>query len=278
MKITLPDANADSTSAENELPSAVLDEDFLEISSLNGRKKWNYNIQKERDKWKQLGISARFRYFRDYYAKITIIAIIAIACAIGIGINIYHNMLPTDLRLAILNTEYSQSRLDALEAEYRNTFSIPANHKIEFAATLQIHYSTYLEDIATTDPSTASSYEILTSYVRSDYLDSIITDEDGLQYLIEMDLIYNLNNLLPSETLEALEPYIIYATIPADSPDIAEDDAETISVPIALDIHACKTIAAFALPYENAYLTFPCASQKNLANAARLIEFLFGAV
>lgn len=255
MKITLPEEKD-----EQKAPGSNVNEDMLEASFLTRKEKRRYRRKQEKEKLAGMTGKQKISYYLEYNLWKTLGILLAVFIVVMLGVTIYRNSRPFLLRIAILNND-PDIKYDSFEAEYREFYPEGKDERFQVDGSYKIDFEN-AEDEFRSSPSSATSYDKLVAYTKSDYYDAIITDRAGYDYVTLTDMAYNMNLILSEDTLKRLSGQILYITL---------QSGET--VPIGLDLKNASGLPE--LSYEEAMLCFPCAAEKNKASAERLVRYLF---
>ncbi len=153
-------------------------------------KKRNETIS-EKEKFASMNTKEKFQYFNDYYRNKTIAGVIILGISVSLLYTIFSPKPETILYAAIVNDYLEEEVLKQGATDFLSLLSLDEDdHNIVLDS------SYYLADDASSV--TMASEQKLTTYVFSNDVDVIITDEAQFKRFARMGYFENLSNQLPT--------------------------------------------------------------------------------
>lgn len=219
------------------------------------------SARQERKKLSELkGFSKKVEYIWDYYRYWILGILVAIAFCVSIGSSIYHNIKYTQIfYCSIFNNPLTDEGLASLETGFSDYYGLdPESETIYFDSSFIIN--------AEGDPQTNYvTIQKIGAVVASKTVDLMIGDTFTLEQYAVDGYFYDLEELLPPETYEALSEYMIpYTYI-----------EENITAPYAIDLSQSRLVQEGIL-----YVKEPIAgiviNSQHPEVAVKFLEYIFG--
>ncbi len=213
-------------------------------------------------------------YFLDYTKVYFIIGILLIIWVVSFIRTQNQNTLPTAISYAILNTGNHST---AYETEDPNNpfmkyaedmgYTEPGTFQFQGNASIELSAETQKDDYVRSQESSANVMQF-GGLLDKDFYDIIITDEPGLEYLVQGEDAIRIKTV--KDTIGDL----------ADKEGIKDrvltmKDATGTEYDVAIDISDREFTKELDLPYEKVYLCFGGASDENKENAKSFVEYIF---
>lgn len=250
------DEDASEKSCEN-----ALEQHYMRLDQ-----KIKYKFSQYKDTTRNMSFGEHLKFFLHYYKWNVIICIVLILCCITLGKTIYINSRPMAIGLAILNNASveGQNLAAQIETDYRSYYEIKPSDRFIILDQLSIDPETYTSEIMATSSGNLTSYENLYAQISAGNIDLIITNENGLLYCIEQDLVYPIENFFDAATAALYEQDIkIYTSYTGEDRQYA------------VDISQSRFVNELNLGYDNVYLLFPNNTADSKTRAARFIEYIY---
>lgn len=268
-----------SSSAEETANDDEGREDALEMHYMSFFEKLKYKRTQHKKKMEGMDKKEQFKFFLDYYKWNVIITIFLLTCAGVFAKEMYFNSRPLALGVIIINNktladvpEEEAQKLGILsaddlaakiETDYRAHYNFHKHDRFNIFTGMHIDLQTYLGEIVSTGTSTLTSYENLFYQTQADAIDIIITDEKGINYCVEQDMVYPIDRLYDEETHALYADKVRMYT--AYTGDVRE---------YAIDVTGNAYIKSLGLGYEETYLLFPSNDADNKERAINFYKFL----
>lgn len=253
-------------SQEKESANEVSGEDALETHYMSFGEKIRYKHHQYKEKTRDMTWKEQVDFF-IYYYKWTVIGI-AVLIILGstLARQIYTNSRPMAIGIAIINNEADREQELAaqIETDYRSYYTFKDSDRFVILENLEIDPENYTQEISATSTNTLSSYENLYYQITGDNIDVIITDEAGILYCVEQDLVYPLENFLSEDTRTLYEDDICMYT------SYTNQRRE-----YAIDISDTAFAASLNLGYDKVYLLFPSDEEDNKQRAEQFIRYIY---
>lgn len=153
--------------------------------------KRNQNIS-EKMKFSSMNRKEKIQHFNDYYRNKTIIAIIILGCIISLLYTVFSPKPETALYVAIVNDYLEEEKLNQSKTDLLSLLSFD-----EKAHNIVLDSSYFLSE--DTSNITLASEQKLTTYIFSNEIDIIITDEKQFKSFASMGYFENLSHQLPTD-------------------------------------------------------------------------------
>lgn len=241
-------------------------EDALEIHYMSFFGKIRYKFQQYKEKTKDMSPKEHISFFVYYYKWPVLLTVGLIICICTLSRQIYINSRPMAIGIAILNNSYDEKQLLAkqIEEDYRNYYPFKDSDRFVILENMEINPETYYNDLVSTNSGTITAYENLYYQISGDSLDVIITDEKGILYCVEQDLVYPLENFLSAEARALYEDDICIYT------SYTNQERE-----YAIDISDTKFAADLDLGYDKVYLLLTSNEEDNKQRIERFIQYIY---
>lgn len=162
----------------------------------------------EKKKLSSMSRKEKIQYFNDYYRNKTIVAVIILGFTVSLIYTAFSPKPETVLYAAIVNDYLEEEVLSQGASEFLSLLSLDEdNHNIVLDS------SYFLSDDSSSV--TMASEQKLTTYVFSNEVDIIITDEAQFKKFARMGYFENLSNQLPTDLYTDLTDSFLLA----DDPD-----------------------------------------------------------
>ncbi len=219
------------------------------------------STKRERQKFSELpSLSKKLGYIWDYYRYWILGIAAAIAFCISIGSSIYHNIKYTQIfYCAIFNNPLPDDISASLESGFSDYYGLDPESETMF-----FDHSYIIDEDGDPDTNYVTIQKI-GAMVASKTVDVMMGDEYTMgQYAVD-GYFYNLEELLPAETYEALSEYMTsYTTL---------EDGVTASY--AIDLSQSELVKNGTVYVENPTAGILINSQHPLV-AVKFIEYIFG--
>lgn len=259
--------NSDGDISEEDAEKETLSgEDALEMHYMGFVQKMRYKLQQYKEKTKDMSPSEHVHFFIYYYKWPVIFIAGLIICTSVLVRQIYVNSRPLAIGLAVINNTFDNELLLAkqIESDYRNYYPFKDSDRFFVLENLEIDPENYFHDISSTSSGTITSYENLFFHISGDNLDVILTDEAGILYCVEQDLVYPLENFLSEETRALYENDICIYT------SYTNQERE-----YAIDISDTAFAASLNLGYDKVYIMLPSNDEDNKQRAEKFIRYIY---
>lgn len=244
-----------------------ISEDSLEQHGMKFFQRIQYKKEQYRKKTATMSKLEHWRFFLDYYKWNVIITVSLLVCGIILGKEIYQNTRPIALGVAIINNTTDSNEQDlalTIEEDYRNTYTFNKSDRFFVTHSYEIDPETYVNEIYATQTNTLSSYERLYYSIAGDQVDVIITDEKGILYCIDQDLVYPIENFFDETVHEQYADRIhSYESFTGDLREYA------------IDISDSSFVDKYELGYDTVYVLFPSNEEDNKQRAVQFLEYIF---
>lgn len=266
-RISEADAEALKTQTQTDKDSEeTAGEDALEQHYMGFFEKIRYQYRQYKEKTQNMTPTEHLKYFLYYY-KWTVIGIaMAIILGFTLARQLYINSRPMAIGIAIINNEADREQQLAaqIEADYRSYYTFKGSDRFVILENLEIDPENYTQEISATSTNTLSSYENLYYQITGDNIDVIITDEAGILYCVEQDLVYPIENFLSEEARTLYEDDVcIYTSYTNQKREYAIDISDTAFA------------ASLNLGYDKIYLLFPSDEEDNKQRAEQFIRYIY---
>lgn len=224
-------------------------------------------IREQNAKLKNAPLKEKLAYFKEYYLKTTLIAIVAI---IFIG-SLAYTMItaPEDTAFSAVffndTGDSSNTTLADSFAEYAQIDT--AKHEVYIDASLTYRDFSNASDMGTS----ISSYEAYAglektmAMITTNELDIIAGDKEAFDYFCKADCFHDLTTILPTEVLDKFEDQLYYYT--------NAETGETRPVGIRIN-NAPKLVEHHYYVGDDAYLGFVINSN-SLDNALLFFDYIY---
>ncbi len=211
---------------------------------------------------KQLTTKEKIEYIWDYYKIPIAVTIITIGIIISFAVN-WANKVDTNVYCLIFN----DSENIALKEHIMTTYSEYIGDDKTTAFVDAGYMFMYLEEHGINWPDEGGVMKYL-QLQSSHEADVIIADYESMLWADYKDFLTPVEDILPEELYEQLEPYYVYA-IYKDDPS-----GEGDGIVYGLDISNTEIYNGHSLNYEKAILCFPNVSKDQEA-AIRFTKYLY---
>lgn len=244
----------------------VSGEDALEIHYMNPVQKMHYKFNQYKEKTQDMSLKEHIKFFLHYYKWNVIFIAGLLICGFILARQIYVNSRPMAIGIAILNntSDEEQKLAKQIEADYRSYYSFKASDRFVIIENLEISPENYTQEIYATNSNSLTAYENLYFQISGDNLDVIITDEAGILYCVEQDLVYPLENFLSQEVRALYEDDICMYT------SYTNQNRE-----YAIDISDTAFASSLELGYEKVYLLLPSNDDDNKQRVEKFIQYIY---
>lgn len=218
--------------------------------------------QRERQKIRELpGIAKKIEYIWEYYHYWIIGIAIAIAFCWSIGSSVYRNIKYTQIfYCAIFNNSLPDEYLDEMENGFSDYYGLdPESETMHFDASYILSESD--------SETTYMTVQKIGAMIASKSVDVMMGDEFTMEQYATDGYFYDLSEILPSETYDALEDYMVEFTY-------TEDDV-TITAPFMIDLTQSELVKNGVIYVEDPLAGIVINSQNPLV-AVEYIEYIFG--
>ncbi len=254
-------------------------EDALEMHYMSFFQRTRYKRAQHKRKMDGMSKKEQFKFFLDYYKWNVIIIALLLICAGTFAKELYLNTRPMALGVIILNNttladvpEEKAQELgilsaddlsEKIETDYRNFYNFHKYDRFSIFTGLKVDIQTYLGEIVSTGTGTLTSYENLFYQTEADVIDVIITDETGINYCVEQDIVYPIDRLFDKET------HALFADSARVYKSYTGDERE-----YAIEVTGNKYIESLGLGYTKTYLLIPSNEEDNKKRAMDFYRFL----
>lgn len=256
------DIKSEENKTEDSAPRQI--EDNLELRDLPFKERMKAKRQRLEKNMEGMDKKERRRYL-IYYFKWPIIAFFGVIAVITmLSISIYKNKRPLALGYVIFNSENPDNINTDFLDDYREIYGLTKGYQVREYT--DMYYDADKNSIESYYGMTTSMYTEFPTMCNSGMFDIIISDEAGIDYFGNLEVITPLENYFSDE---------IYSMIDSDSIYYTENfDGETVG--FAIDISDTEFAKNLNLDYEKVYLGFPGSSDENYDNALRMLEYIYG--
>lgn len=219
------------------------------------------SVKRERQKFSELPtLSKKLEYIWDYYRYWILGIAVAIAFCVSIGSSIYHNIKYTQIFCcAIFNNPLPDDIASSLESGFSDYYGLDPESE-----TMYFDHSYIISEDGDPDTNYITIQKI-GAMVASKSIDVMAGDEFTIgQYAID-GYFYNLEELLPAETYEALSEYMVSYTY----------EEEGITAPYAIDLSQSDLVKNGTIYVEDPIAGIVINSQHPLV-AVEFLEYIFG--
>lgn len=257
---------SENTSEQAAEKEKVSGEDSLEMHYMGFAQKIHYKFQQYREKTKDMSFQEHARFFIYYYKWPVLFIAGLIICTSILARQIYVNSRPMAIGLAVINNASDNELLLAkqIEEDYRSYYTFKDSDRFVVLENLEIDPKNYYNEINSTNSNSLTSYESLFYHIVGDNLDVILTDEAGILYCVEQDLVYPLENFLSAETRTLYEDDICIYT------SYTNQERE-----YAIDISDTAFATSLNLGYDKVYLLLPSNEEDNKQRAEKFIQYIY---
>lgn len=258
------DESSPEAAGESEAPSG---EDALEMHYMGFAQRMRYKCKQYKEKTKDMSFREHAGFFVYYYKWQVLFITGLIICTAVLAREVYVNSRPMAIGLAIINNTLDDELLIArqIEEDYRSYYTFKASDRFVVLENLEIDPENYYNEITSAGSGSITPFENLFYHITGDDLDVILTDEAGILYCVEQDLVYPLENLLSDETRALYEDDICIYT------SYTNQERE-----YAIDISDTAFAASLNLGYDKVFLLFPSNEEDNKQRAERFIHYVYG--
>ena len=218
--------------------------------------------REERKKISELpGLGKKIEYIWEYYRYWIIGILVAVAFCWSMGSSIYNNIKYTQVfYCAIFNNPLPDEYMTAMETGFSDYYGLdPESETMHFD-------STYILSEDDTQ-ATYMTVQKIGAMISSKSVDVMIGDRFTLEQYAVDGYYYDLSEILPPETFEALSDYMVEFTY-------TEDDV-SITAPFMLDLTQSELVKNGTIYVEEPLIGIVINSQNPLV-AVEYIEYIFG--
>lgn len=255
----------DKNTGESTPSNSVITENNLELSTMTKKERRAARRAKNREFTKDMSKGERFLYYFDYYKWAVIIPIICIIFVAYCARTIYKNTRPVALGYVVLNVSEEHSVDTSFEDDFVDYIHMTGSYQFYRSAGLDIDYDYFLEHKEYITTSNSTDYNILSTECEVGDFDVIISNTTGIRFCSAEGIAKTLKGYFDSEAYQLLEPYMV------EFPDQYGTNKA-----YAIDISDTEFAKSLKLEYDDIYLAFPGASDRNLTNSLKLLEYIFG--
>lgn len=220
------------------------------------------STKQERQKIRELpGLGKKIEYIWEYYRYWILGIIIAIAFCCSMGSSIYNNLKYTQIfYCAIFNNPLPDALTASMETGFSDYYGLdPESETMHFD-------STYL--LTDDDPQTTyMTVQKIGAMIASKTVDVMIGDEFTMAQYAADGYYYDLKEILPPETYEALSKYMVEFTY-------TEDDV-SVTAPYMIDLTQSELVKNGTIYVEEPLVGIVINSEHPLV-AVEFIEYIFG--
>ncbi|MBR6403636.1 MAG: hypothetical protein IKS48_09665 [Eubacterium sp.] len=167
-------------------------------------------IETEKEKLGEMNKSEKIAYFKEYYLKVCIAALVILALLVWFLIDMGKNMRPTVVTGGVLNVHITSEGATFLREDYMKSLGKnEKTHNIEFASYILL------------DQSEPQSYAIFQAELLSGQYNYLITDKAGMEYIAQMECAGDMNEILDQDLKDRLSSDMAYAKSGENGTNIA---------------------------------------------------------
>lgn len=215
-------------------------------------------IREQNHKLKNASFKDKFRYFMDYYSKITFVIIIGIAIIIYIAYSIFTSPKNTVFAAYFFNSNSNPANT-SLQDDFLKHLEINTNDDLAYIDT-----TIYFDNENVTKDITANINKTMIEMYNGK-LDIIVGDSKTIDYFSYGEYFHDITEVLPDDLLEQFKDRLYYAVI----------NEEGDKIPVGIYITDSPQLKKYSY-YENseAILGF-ILNSKNMDNAIEFIRYLY---
>lgn len=239
-------------------------EDNLELRTMSRKDRLAAKRERYRKNVEGMSKKEQRKYFLYYYKFAIMGVILFLALAIYIPVTIYKNSRPVALSYAVLNTGTYQ--IDkSFEDDYCKLFGLEKGYQILSNTSVSLSLEDYAENGGN---SYSSDYMQFPTLCYDNYYDIIISDKAGIEYCGNAGMARPVDSSLSAEFLAVLENDYNCSLLSVKD----EDDNITA---FAVDISGTDFAKNLNTGYSDVFLCVAGTSDRNKANAEKMLKFIF---
>lgn len=258
---------------EEEVKTTVLDDD----ASIYAKREEEASLKKT---WKELDRKGKWTFFKDYYLLKIVLALAACSLLIYIGVVTLGPHTDKVLYVAVLLDQLDTDAVDDMTEDLSDVIETDKHKVISIDDSFQF----------TSNNSSFSGSDKLTTILYSELIDVIITDQDYFKQYSYYGYLKNLESYLPADIQDALGDKLLTANVSVESDAEEENQSAFDDVmgytdeenPYAdgdpyifgIDLSDCEKYKALNPLVENPVLTVAYNSP-NKENTFAFIRYLF---
>lgn len=239
-------------------------ESHLELSELNLKDRIKADIARQMAYMADMSIKEKISYFLYYYKWKILLGLVLIVCLISIPVAIYRNSRPIALSYAVINNNSSESSDNAIINEYLEYYNLNDGYQVHSDNYFYLNLNKYESGTEIDN----TNYEQFLTLCSNDYFDILISDRQGIVFLLDLNMIQPIDDIMNEPMLaEFKQKYpdrLIQTTYDSDNQSV-----------FYIDISKTDFAESLNLSYNKVYLCFPSGNDKNIINARRIIKFIF---
>ncbi len=251
-----------STSTEADTKKTT--EDNLELRAMSRKDRLAAKRERYRKNIEGMSKKEQRKYFLYYYKFAIMGAILFLALAIYIPVTIYKNSRPIALSYAVLNTGINQ--IDkSFEDDYCRLFGLEKGYQILSNTSISLSLEDYAENGGN---SYSSDYMQFPTLCYDNYYDIIISDKAGVEYCGSAGMARPVANSLSAEFLAVLENDYNCSLL-----SVKDEDDNMVA--FAVDISGTEFAKNLNTGYSDVFLSVAGTSERNKANAEKMLRYIF---
>ena len=196
-------------------------------------------IKKEKDKFMTLSADEKKEYFKSYYLVPTIIAIVVLAVAGLIVKDVFITKKTQVMQGIVINTEVSEAAQVLLTKDMEKILG--AGDKKSICSFTSLHFTLVDGEPENRDFNNVMSLDTL---LQAETVGYILCDKEGLEYVENLDVACDINDVLSKEQMNKI----------SDRKIVAYSDNKKENIPIGINIYGTKIADALGLEEDDSNL------------------------
>lgn len=167
-------------------------------------------VDEEKAKMSEMTKEEKINYFKDYYLKLCIVAVIVLLLCIWLFIDVGLNFRHTIVTGGVVNTDFTDEGSEFLSDKYMDyTGKSRAFNRIDFSSEIFL------------DKNDAQMVAIFRAELGSNIYNYLITDEETLDFIVDTECLADLDEALDDDLKNRVKDKLVYKDLKESKINIA---------------------------------------------------------